>query len=297
MAKGFKLQIALASLRFCRSKKSFSMPKSPSSSNHIIKSVNPKTFDISYPKLPAPPPSTPDHPSSKSTNLSKVLSFGSSSGYLSERSIDYEDNIDPYKIEIYNSKDLATSFTMSFSSNESNDCLSGEEYDDDNQQQNEKETEGLLLSSCSSLDSSYDFGYCSTKNTYGSKRKKKNAKTRRRTSNYASNDQRITVAARPETVAVRKNNVFGRLMKCGAGGKVNESYAVMKRSSDPYEDFKKSMMEMILENQISEPEELEKLLMCYLSLNTRKHHAVIVGAFTEVWDELFCKSELWLEER
>ncbi|EYU45137.1 hypothetical protein MIMGU_mgv1a019289mg, partial [Erythranthe guttata] len=66
------------------------------------------------------------------------------------------------------------------------------------------------------------------------------------------------------------------------------SFVVVKRSADPYEDFKNSMCEMILEKQIFEPAELEQLLMSFLSLNSRMHHKVIIEAFTEILKEVFC---------
>lgn len=79
----------------------------------------------------------------------------------------------------------------------------------------------------------------------------------------------------------------GRLVGCMVDGKVNESFVMVKRSVDPFEDFKKSMLEMVLEKQIFEPKELEQLLMSFLSLNSRMHHRVIVEAFTEILKEVF----------
>lgn len=69
--------------------------------------------------------------------------------------------------------------------------------------------------------------------------------------------------------------------------KVNESFVVEKRSVDPYEDFKKSMLEMIVEKHIFGPTELEELFMTFLSLNSRLHHKVIVQAFTQVLNDVF----------
>lgn len=78
-----------------------------------------------------------------------------------------------------------------------------------------------------------------------------------------------------------------RLMPCALEGKVRDSFAVMKKSEDPYEDFKGSMLEMILEKQMFEEKDLEQLLECFLSLNSRQHHGAIVRAFSEIWDTLF----------
>lgn len=84
--------------------------------------------------------------------------------------------------------------------------------------------------------------------------------------------------------------MFQRLIPCNVDGKVRESFAVVKKSEDPYEDFKRSMMEMILEKQMFHEKELEQLLHCFLSLNAREHHRVIVQAFSEIWEGLFCGS-------
>ncbi|XP_028774044.1 transcription repressor OFP8-like, partial [Neltuma alba] len=69
--------------------------------------------------------------------------------------------------------------------------------------------------------------------------------------------------------------------------KVKDSFAVVKRSSDPYNDFRTSM-EMIVEKQIFAAKDLENLLQCFLSLNSHHHHKIIVEVFTEIYDALFC---------
>lgn len=70
-------------------------------------------------------------------------------------------------------------------------------------------------------------------------------------------------------------------------GKVKDTFAVVKRSSDPYNDFRTSMVEMIVEKQIFSPSELENLLQCFLSLNSHHHHKIIVEVYTEIWEALF----------
>ncbi|KAG9440950.1 hypothetical protein H6P81_021115 [Aristolochia fimbriata] len=97
-------------------------------------------------------------------------------------------------------------------------------------------------------------------------------------------------AATPETDAPARVSVFRRLIPCSVDGKVKESFAVVKRSEDPYEDFRRSMLEMILEKQMFNAHDLEQLLHCFLSLNAEDHHGVIVEAFSEIWEILFCKS-------
>ncbi|KAL4328737.1 hypothetical protein HN51_035818 [Arachis hypogaea] len=88
----------------------------------------------------------------------------------------------------------------------------------------------------------------------------------------------------------RKNRGGGRSSDTGVmplQGKVKDTFAVVKRSSDPYSDFRTSMVEMIVEKQIFSPNGLENLLQCFLSLNSYHHHNLIVEVFTEIWEALF----------
>lgn len=62
---------------------------------------------------------------------------------------------------------------------------------------------------------------------------------------------------------------------------------VVESSYDPYNDFRQSMIEMIVDQDIKETGDLEELLQCYLSLNEAEYHNVIVDVFTDVWHELF----------
>lgn len=68
---------------------------------------------------------------------------------------------------------------------------------------------------------------------------------------------------------------------------IRGSFAVVKKSSDPYGDFRQSMVEMIIEKQMFGAKELERLLQCFLSLNSHHHHKVIVEVFSEIWEALF----------
>ena len=45
-------------------------------------------------------------------------------------------------------------------------------------------------------------------------------------------------------------SVFGTICLLGIVGNSTVIFAVVKKSKDPYEDFKRSMMEMILEKQM-----------------------------------------------
>jgi len=63
--------------------------------------------------------------------------------------------------------------------------------------------------------------------------------------------------------------------------------AVVKQSDDPLSDFRRSMVNMIVENRIATGDELRELLRHFLALNAPHHHDAILRAFTEVWDEAF----------
>lgn len=65
-----------------------------------------------------------------------------------------------------------------------------------------------------------------------------------------------------------------------------EGFAVVKSSIDPQRDFRESMVEMIMENNIRKSEDLEDLLACYLSLNSREYHELIIKAFEQIWFDM-----------
>jgi len=73
----------------------------------------------------------------------------------------------------------------------------------------------------------------------------------------------------------------------GLGRAGKEGVAVEKDSDDPYLDFRHSMLQMILENEIYSKQDLRELLSCFLQLNSPHHHGVIVRAFTEIWNGVF----------
>lgn len=66
----------------------------------------------------------------------------------------------------------------------------------------------------------------------------------------------------------------------------SDSFAVVKSSYEPGKDFRDSMVEMILENNIRNSTDLQKLLRCYLSLNSDEYHDTIIKVFEQVWSDL-----------
>ncbi|PUZ54915.1 hypothetical protein GQ55_5G170300 [Panicum hallii var. hallii] len=77
-----------------------------------------------------------------------------------------------------------------------------------------------------------------------------------------------------------------------ASAAADGGFAVVKRSADPYEDFRKSMQEMIAEwpaggGGREGEHSAERLLETYLVLNSPRHYPAILAAFADVREALF----------
>ncbi|CAK7341967.1 unnamed protein product [Dovyalis caffra] len=74
------------------------------------------------------------------------------------------------------------------------------------------------------------------------------------------------------------------LEEAKAGGEFpfKESVVLSMESQDPYLDFKKSMEEMVEAHGLTDWEDLEELLSCYLKLNGKSNHGHIIGAFVDL---------------
>lgn len=88
------------------------------------------------------------------------------------------------------------------------------------------------------------------------------------------------------------SNGFG-----GGSGRLDGSVAVVKQSEDPLGDFRRSMLNMIVENGIVTGDELRELLRRFLALNAPRHHDAILRAFAEIWDEVFAPAAAATAER
>ncbi|KAG2724784.1 hypothetical protein I3760_01G033600 [Carya illinoinensis] len=188
-------------------------------------------------------------------------------------------------------KKTAQKFRISTSSADSG-LFSSEGRDE----RDDEETETLVSSSRSlSTDSSSEFSpHLETireiplSSTRRKKKPKRNVKKVKRCVPKDGKARKV-IPSSLESESPARLSMFQRLIPCTVDGKVRESFAVVKKSEDPYEDFKRSMMEMILEKQMFDDKDLEQLLHCFLSLNAREHHGVIVQAFSEIWEALFCR--------
>ncbi|KAG6401933.1 hypothetical protein SASPL_138801 [Salvia splendens] len=111
----------------------------------------------------------------------------------------------------------------------------------------------------------------------------RNSRRRSRRPTRSSN----RTAAEGNSPAPARLSMLKKLIPCTVDGKVKESFAVVKKSEDPLGDFRRSMVDMIVEKQMFEKKDLEQLLQCFLSLNSRNYHGVIVEAFSEIWAAMF----------
>ncbi|KAK1437546.1 hypothetical protein QVD17_03340 [Tagetes erecta] len=132
-------------------------------------------------------------------------------------------------------------------------------------------------------------------------RKKKTHHRRRRTNasfssiadnyyhNWWSSDENDQIESKSTLFSRRSNSLDSIESHCGNVEKrrlATNVVAIAKDSNDPYEDFKASMVDMIVEEGIFGVEELEKLVECFVSLNSEEYHKVIFDVFAEIWEIL-----------
>ncbi|GLU02641.1 hypothetical protein SLE2022_198850 [Rubroshorea leprosula] len=95
------------------------------------------------------------------------------------------------------------------------------------------------------------------------------------------------IKVRANSLRIASNKIHAAYArKSISSGNIAESFAVVKSSVDPQKDFRDSMVEMIVENNIRASKDLEQLLACYLSLNSREYHHLIIKAFEQIWFDL-----------
>lgn len=307
MAKRLKLKLSRvipSTFHLCRPKRSSALPEP---AFYLLSPVNPKRFDIGFPNLPSPPPSTPEHRFRKLS--SKAVSVGCG-GCRSMKCFTESDDIQMSPGHSWKNRDSArwsrvyggreagsdrkvncnASFhdgnkigrrRVSVSSRDSG-CFSSEEEDEDD---DDDETE-TLISGSRSFSDEYSEMERSSDCFFNEKKPKKikkvntNLKKIRRLRRYGS------IKSTEEESPIRTSVLSRKTVPSAVEGKVRESIAVVKKSADPYDDFKQSMWEMILEKQMFEAKDLEQLLQCFLSLNSTQYHSTIVKAFSDVWEVL-----------
>ncbi|OAY24161.1 transcription repressor OFP2 [Manihot esculenta] len=113
----------------------------------------------------------------------------------------------------------------------------------------------------------------------------KNSKPISQRSSPSPTSMGIRLRVNSPRIASRKIQACARksLSASSRNKTLSQSFAVVMSSVDPQKDFRDSMMEMIIENNIHTSKDLEELLACYLSLNSKEYHHLIVKAFEEIW--------------
>lgn len=92
----------------------------------------------------------------------------------------------------------------------------------------------------------------------------------------------IMEEAKPEAGIVREVAEARRRKASFCDG----SMTVTMASRDPYCDFRASMEEMVVAHELRDWHCLQELLHCYVRLNEKKHHKVIVLAFADLLMQL-----------
>ncbi|KAM1033576.1 hypothetical protein ACFX2I_036978 [Malus domestica] len=79
-------------------------------------------------------------------------------------------------------------------------------------------------------------------------------------------------------------------LQAGGGTKFVVMVAMEMCSYDPREDFRESLVAMIVANRIQEPKDLRSLLNYYVSMNSDEYRGLILEVFHEVCSDFFlCK--------
>lgn len=282
--KRFKLKITIMPLfQLCRSKRLSKFPGNPVPAIYRLSPVNPKAFDIAFPNQPAPPPSSPEINSRPPRTYNKqhrrsYADFPDSVFCESNFCKIGSDRGKKVKSSGGGRRISTTTTTATASSRRSNFQID-----------NDEESESLISCLTSFSDEFFHESVCERSEISRQVISTSSRKKIQRQRFQGSEKNRETIATKTKTATATETSSAAPMRRHTVEGKVKESFAVVKRSKDPHEDFKKSMLEMIIEMEMFEAKELEQLLQSFLTLNSRCHHAVIARAFMEIWQELFCE--------
>ncbi|XP_022950425.1 transcription repressor OFP1-like [Cucurbita moschata] len=117
------------------------------------------------------------------------------------------------------------------------------------------------------------------------KQKKKDTKQRTTTTTKKPPANSPGVRLRIHSPKIGHRKIGGR-KSVSSRRSLSDSLAIMKSSYDPQKDFRESMVEMIVENNIRGSKDLEDLLACYLCLNADEYHDLIIKVFKQIWFDL-----------
>ncbi|XP_004506433.1 uncharacterized protein [Cicer arietinum] len=124
------------------------------------------------------------------------------------------------------------------------------------------------------------------------KNKKKNCSVKKLLSSNSVNSPGVKLRVNSPRIATRKVQFHRRksVSSTETSGayrrSLSGSLAIVKSSFNPHKDFRESMVEMIVENNIRASKDLEDLLACYLCLNSDEYHDIIIKVFKQIWFDL-----------
>ncbi|XP_019446844.1 PREDICTED: transcription repressor OFP1-like isoform X2 [Lupinus angustifolius] len=102
---------------------------------------------------------------------------------------------------------------------------------------------------------------------------------------FSMSSSKVKVHVNSPRIERRKVHSHGRKIALSSSSRrsLSDSFAIVKSSFNPQKDFRESMMEMIVENNLRGSKDLEDLLACYLSLNSDEYHDIIIKVFKQIW--------------
>ncbi|CAD5175130.1 unnamed protein product [Musa acuminata subsp. malaccensis] len=154
-------------------------------------------------------------------------------------------------------------------------------FSSDEEEKDEDES-GTLFSSKSFSTESSEFYHSSRKK----KKKKKNTRRKSMKSTRRPPRRRVKHSQEPQPLVSISSSEKETKPEAAA---YIAGFPVVKRSTDPYGDFRSSMAEMIVERGMSRARDLERLLHAYLHLNSPRHYQAILEAFSDVCEAIFGK--------
>ncbi|KAE9603168.1 hypothetical protein Lal_00018721 [Lupinus albus] len=102
---------------------------------------------------------------------------------------------------------------------------------------------------------------------------------------FSMSSSKVKVHVNSPRIERRKVQLYGKKIAPSSSSRrsLSDSFAIVKSSFNPQKDFRESMLEMIVENNLRASKDLEDLLACYLSLNSDEYHDIIIKVFKQIW--------------
>ncbi|CAA0825155.1 Transcription repressor OFP3 [Striga hermonthica] len=104
---------------------------------------------------------------------------------------------------------------------------------------------------------------------------------------HAMVQERLDQMIREREEERKRERTVGRSRRENIATKFVVMVAMERTSFDPREDFRESMVEMIVSSKIHEAKDLRRLLNYYLEMNSEESRGIILEVFHEVCTDLF----------